>query len=208
MSNKNWMHVYLGAMRDGCTDEEARLRAGITYETLKKAEAENAGFRATLFMITQGVRSGFLSPQELQKVLEAQNTDELAAAYFSMDVPTFLAEIEKSEALKRVYNTARQSGRAKMHIAQWDTALEGSETMQKHIGKHHLGQSDEQKISVEVKHEQLDFPEMVRRLMIIEQEQKRIGNTIDADFEDITTSEKQLVSVEVKTDNEQSEGDI
>lgn len=83
-----------------------------------------------------------ITPESLTKVLQAQNTDDRAAAYFGVKTADFKKEIESDPELQKIYETAREAGKALLQIAQLESALEGNWQALQWAGKQHLGQSD------------------------------------------------------------------
>jgi DNA-directed RNA polymerase specialized sigma24 family protein len=84
-----------------------------------------------------------IDEEQLRKCAEKQWTIEEIAAFFRVSRDT----IERRYAA--IYKEARQSGRAKLRDLQWARALNGSDTMLKHMSEHYLDQTPRTKISIE-----------------------------------------------------------
>ena len=81
--------------------------------------------------------------EQLIKCAEKQWTVREIAAFFRVSHDT----IQRRYA--SVIEEARQSGRAKLRDLQWARALNGSDTMLKHMSEHYLDQHNKTKISIE-----------------------------------------------------------
>jgi len=84
-----------------------------------------------------------LDREQIIKCAEKQWSIEEIAAFFRVHRTTierkYSAEVE----------LGRQNGRAKLRELQWKRALEGSDTMIKHMSEHYLDQHSKSKISIE-----------------------------------------------------------
>lgn len=96
--------------------------------------------------------------EQLEKLAEKQWSIEQIAAFFRVSRDT----IERRYAAN--VKEARQRGTAKIIDLQWKRALEGSDTMIKHMSQHYIGQYDKQKIEInKISDEELS-EEIKRRL--------------------------------------------
>jgi len=75
-----------------------------------------------------------IDPEQVRKCAEKQWKITEIAAFFRVSTDT----IERHFA--PILLEARESGRAKIRDLQWKRALEGSDTMIKHLSEHYLGQ--------------------------------------------------------------------
>lgn len=83
-----------------------------------------------------------LTASALEKVLNAQVTDDRAAAYFGLSPKEFKARVEADVTLKKVYDVARDAGLAIAEIGIFDEARQGNWQAMQHFAKHKLGQND------------------------------------------------------------------
>jgi len=84
-----------------------------------------------------------IDEEQLRKCAEKQWTVREIAAFFRVSHDT----IQRRYA--SVIEEARQSGRAKLRDLQWARAVNGSDTMLKHMSEHYLDQTPRTKISIE-----------------------------------------------------------
>jgi hypothetical protein len=84
-----------------------------------------------------------IDEEQLRKCAEKQWSTREIAAFFRVSTDT----IERRYAA--IVEEARQSGRAKLRDLQWARALNGSDTMLKHMSEHYLDQTPRTKISIE-----------------------------------------------------------
>lgn len=134
-----WKHKYIQSIKDGATDEQARLFCNVTKDTVDMELRNNEDFSNTYGLIKAGVGCTILNPEELCEMLETQASDELVAAYFGMKTERFLKSVMENEQLKLIYDTARHKGRAKMMKAAYHKGLSGDPKMLSHFLEHHEG---------------------------------------------------------------------
>jgi DNA-directed RNA polymerase specialized sigma24 family protein len=84
-----------------------------------------------------------IDEEQLIKCAEKQWTTREIAAFFRVSTDT----IERRYAAQ--VEEARQSGRAKLRDLQWARAINGSDTMLKHMSEHYLDQHSKSRISIE-----------------------------------------------------------
>lgn len=101
--------------------------------------------------------------EQLIKCAEKQWHIREIAAFFRVSHDT----IQRRYA--SIIEEARNSGKAKLRDLQWKRALEGSDTMIKHMSEHYLDQHSRSKIDLkQIPDEQL-IPEVERRIKDAEQ---------------------------------------
>lgn len=147
---KRWQTDFLDGLRRGVpADLCAKQYAGLPLSAVHDKREEDEEFAAAWDAIVPcdeesdgiaGLR--VLSPGTLERVLRAQVSDVEAAAYFGMKEEVFLARIAENGRLAKVYDTARDGGKAEIRMAQHDAAIEGDKTMLTWLGKQYLGQTD------------------------------------------------------------------
>ena len=72
--------------------------------------------------------------EQLKKCAEKQWSNVEIAAFFHIHVTNLAKRFAK------IIEESRESGRAKLRDLQWQRALQGSDTMIKHMSEHYLGQ--------------------------------------------------------------------
>jgi AraC-like DNA-binding protein len=94
-------------------------------------------------------KKGNVDLDQLRQCAQKQWNDKEIAAHFKISVDTLERHFAEEIA------AARQTGRAKLRDLQWKRALEGSDTMIKHMSEHYLDQHNKTKISLEEAWDQL-----------------------------------------------------
>lgn len=84
-----------------------------------------------------------LDKEQIIKCAEKQWSIEEIAAFFRVHRTT----IERKYSAE--IQIGRQNGRAKLRELQWQRALQGSDTMIKHMSEHYLDQHSKSRISIE-----------------------------------------------------------
>lgn len=143
---QRWKVDFINFLKQGRSIEQsARLAAGRTVDNVQEERELDREFDAAWCAVTGETSVSShrqLSPSGLEALLWAQCSDEMCAAYFGMTHADMLARVKATPALQRVYNTARDGGRAALQKAQFDAAMDGDKTMLKWLGQQHLGQAD------------------------------------------------------------------
>lgn len=80
---------------------------------------------------------------QLRQCAQKQWNDKEIAAHFKISVDTLDRHFAEEIA------AARQTGKAKLRDLQWKRALEGSDTMIKHMSEHYLDQHSRQRIDLD-----------------------------------------------------------
>lgn len=84
-----------------------------------------------------------IDEEQLRKCAEKQWHIREIAAFFRVSTDT----IHRRYAA--IIEEARQSGKAKLRDLQWQRALQGSDTMLKHMSEHYLDQHNRSRIDLE-----------------------------------------------------------
>lgn len=135
-----WMTQYLKLLQGGAKAVEALKSIGISLETFSMARLSNEAFKAALELVDAGIGSTALDPVQLLRLREAGVGDTRAAAFFGMSVDEFQAALDGDKELKRIYETGEKRGEAMLQVAQFENAITGDTSMQKHLGEFRLGQ--------------------------------------------------------------------
>jgi hypothetical protein len=90
---------------------------------------------------------------EFDDLCQFHCTLEEIAGWYRCDVKTIenACKREKGETFSSYADKKRGVGRASLRRVQWQKALAGDKTMLIWMGKQHLGQSDQQKVSQDIK---------------------------------------------------------
>lgn len=135
-----WQSKYLLLLQGGAKAVEALKVVGISLETFSMQRLNNAAFKAALELVDAGIGSTALDPVMLLKLREAGVGDARAAAYFGMALEEFQAALNGDKELQRIYATGEKRGEAMLQVAQFENAITGDTSMQKHLGEFRLGQ--------------------------------------------------------------------
>lgn len=81
--------------------------------------------------------------EQLRQCAQKQWNDKEIAAHFRISTDTLDRHFAEEIA------AARQTGKAKLRDLQWKRALEGSDTMIKHMSEHYLDQHTRQRIDLD-----------------------------------------------------------
>lgn len=135
-----WMSQYLKLLQGGAKAVEALKSIGISLETFSMARLSNEAFKAALELVDAGIGSTALDPVQLLRLREAGVGDLRAAAYFGMSLDEFQKALESDKELKKIYDTGEKRGEAMLQVAQFENAITGDTSMQKHLGEFRLGQ--------------------------------------------------------------------
>jgi len=158
---KRWQTDFLDALRRGVpVSLAAKQFAGLPLASVYDKREEDMEFADAWDKLApsdddsdglSGTR--VLTAGTLEKVLRAQVSDEEAAAFFGMKEDVFKQRIAENGRLAKVYDTAREGGRAELRVSQFDAAIEGDKALLTWLGKQYLGQSDKIEHKAEVKTE-------------------------------------------------------
>lgn len=145
-----WKEDFVQGLRKGmppsaCAQTYAGLPLSKVHELRERDPEFQAAWNAALEPedVSDGITSTrVLSPGALEPILWAQVPDKLVAAYFGLDEKVLLERINQNPKLKKVYDTARDGGKAAIHRAQFDAAMAGDREMLKWLGKQYLEQAE------------------------------------------------------------------
>lgn len=173
MTGERWKSEFLRYLKAGRPAETAaRHGAGLPLAMVHAAREADPEFAAEWDAVIEEEEMGdgivatrTVSPSALESLLWAQCSDEEAAAYFGISVDDLMARIAINHRLKRVYDTARDGGKAALRKAQFDVAMNGDKTMLTWLGKNALDQSDRVENVMTVKHE-VDNVELAKRMLL------------------------------------------
>jgi hypothetical protein len=149
---------FLDAIRRGMTPEAAaRSRAGYPLSVMHDWREEDTEFADAWDAILPDddmsdgvVASRILTPGALEAIMWAQVPDDRVAAYFGMTEDVLMARVKENPRLQRIYDTARDGGKAALQMAQFDAALAGDKGMQTWLGKQYLEQADKVETKIEM----------------------------------------------------------
>jgi hypothetical protein len=189
---EQWQREFIAQLRMGVPAEKAcRSAAGRSLQEVLQAKDADPIFSNAWDAVSDPEAgrgkslSRTLAGETLEALLWAQCSDEQSAAYFNLEVPEFLAAIERDPELKRIHKLARMGGQAQLKVYQMNEAASGNGQMQMFLGKQYVGQAD--KVDTTVKHEMapMDTREMAKRLLFILRE----NNMEASDFIDVDAVE-------------------
>jgi hypothetical protein len=129
---------FLDAIRRGMTPEAAaRSRAGYPLSVMHDWREEDTEFADAWDAI--------LPDDDMSQV-----PADRVAAYFGMTEDVLMARVKENPRLQRIYDTARDGGKAALQMAQFDAALAGDKGMQTWLGKQYLEQADKVETKIEM----------------------------------------------------------
>lgn len=137
-----WMISYIQKIKGGVSGTRALADLGISLDVFSDARINNEAFAAAIDVVQSGVGATIITADELLRLRQAQVSEMRTAAYFGKTVEEFRDELERDEALRRVYETGVGRGQALIQMAQFDAAISGDPTMLKHTGVHVLDQKE------------------------------------------------------------------
>lgn len=138
-----WKHDFILGLRAGKSLVDlAKSCAGMPVSWVQQQRQEDEAFGAAWDEVDKNIAENPITPQLLEKAMNAQVPDDRAAAFFGLTVEQFKAKVDADPALKKIYELGRPAGLAKAEMKIFDEVKQGNWQATQHFAKHRLGQGD------------------------------------------------------------------